>query len=358
MKFFHLFAIVVLSVLPVWGDEAGAKRVLLEYEAEREAWVTKVNAAADVEARRELWRTVPDVDDFGQRLLHQLDSAWKKDWFLDYAPKLLELAPAFSVTPLPRVARTPLSLIRDSADRFHFESSKVGPLCMALVLDKGPTTRRFLEKVERIHPDKEVQGQAAMALALLSRELGNGGDVAQFKEQRIKWVRKAIIEASKVKFGQVTIGEIAKDFLFAISHLEKGMQAPDVLGWNVEEQALRLRDFQGKPVMIVFWHTRMEAADKTMALLRRVEEGLGRRGLKVVGVASEDRDTLRAMMKDGSITWANWVDDQGKIAQLYQVKRYPACWVLDEKGAVIFNGPPGPFAELTAEALVKGLKRK
>ena len=346
-------------MLPLHADEAGAQKVVADYERGVAAWIAKVNAAAGVEERRGLWSEAPDANDFGEKLLRQLDGAWNEDWFLDYAPTLLQLAPAYSVKAVSKQGgKTPLSAIRESADRFHFENSKIGPLCLALVLDTGPKNRAFIEKVEATHPDKKVQGQAAMALALLSQALGDGGNVAQFKEQRLNWVKKAIIESNDVAVGQTTVGEMAKEFLFEITHLEKGMQAPDILGWNVEEQAMRLSDSKGKPVMIIFWHSRMEASEETMEFLRKVEERLGKRGLVILGVASESRESLRAMVKEGSVTWKNWLDEEGKIAKLYQVSSYPACWVLDAEGRVQFNGVPGAFAELTAEALVKELEKK
>ncbi len=351
--------ILALTTLIGSADEAGAKRVVETYEREVSAWVEKVNAAPGVEARRMLWQTAPNPDEFGEKLLRQLDGAWNQDWFLDYAPKLLGLAPAYSVKPVSNnSSKTPLSVVRDSAEKFHFESSKIGDLSLALVIDSGPKTRQFLEKVDKIHPDKRVQGQAAMALALLSREMGAGEHFAGFQKQRLGWIRKAVINAADVKVGQTTVGKMAEDFLFSITHLEKGMEAPDILGWNVGEQAMRLSDLRGKPVMIVFWHSRMKASKETIAFLRKVEERLGPRGLEVLGVASETRTSLREMVKDEEVTWENWLDDKGKIAQLYLVTDYPACWVLDEKGKVAFKGVPGPFAELTAEALVKELEKK
>ena len=362
MKFLSLFRILVLLtaiILPSQADEAGAKRVVADYERAVSVWIANLDASPNLEARRALWSEAPDSDKFGADLLGQLDGAWNKDWFLDYAPSLLSLAPDYSVRALGNGAgKTPLAAIRESADRFHFASSKIGPLCLALVIDNGPKNRAFIEKVEATHPDKKVQGQAAMALAILSKGLGDGGNVARFKEQRLNWVKKAIIQSNDVPAGQTTVGKMAEDFLFGVMNLEKGMQAPDILGWNIQEQAMRLRDFKGKPVMVVFWHTRMQAAEETMTFLRKVEERLGKRGLVVLGVASENRESLRAMVKDGSVTWQNWLDEEGKIAKLYQIKNYPSCWVLDGEGKVQFEGVPGAFAELTAEALVKEMEKK
>lgn len=354
-----LFALFAFGASALLADEAGAQRKVAEYERERSAWIARLNATEGVEARRALWANAPLVDEFGEELLRELDGSWDKSWFLDYAPQLLRLAPNYSIRPIaPGSSRTPLSVIRDSAERFHFESPKIGFLCMTLTIDSGPKTRVFLEKVEKTHPDRKVQGQAAMALALLSRQLGDGGDVAEFKAQRLRWVRKAIIEAEEVQLGEVRIGQIAEDFLFAITNLDKGMEAPDILGRMVDERALRLADYRGKPVMIVFWHSRMEAFEKTMAFLRKVESRLGPRGLVVLGVAAEGRPVMRRLMQDGTVTWQNWLDEDGKLAKLYQVNKYPACWVLDAEGKVEINGVPGSFAELTAEALVKDLEKK
>ncbi len=348
-----------LSLYPLRGDEAGAKELIEGYQNELDRWTAKVNAANGPEARRELWEIAPNPNDFGEKLLRQLDGSWNQDWFLKYAPQLLQFAPVYSITPVPNAPdKTPLSVVRDSADRFHFNNPLIGQLCLALVIDPGPSTRVFVEKVEATHPDRKVQGQAAMALALLSQQLGDGGKVAQFRKQRLDWVRKAIIESADVKVGRTTVGEMAEAFLFSTTNLEKGMVAPDILGRNAEEKAMRLSDNKGKPVMIIFWHSRMKAADETMTFMRKVEERLGKRGMALLGVAAESKSTLREMIKDGSVTWQNWLDGQGEIAKLYQIVDYPACWVLDAEGKVEFRGVPGPFAELTAEALVKDLEKK
>ena len=336
------------------ADEMGAKRVVANYEREEALFKTLIEAEPDVEAQRELWKTAPDANAFGKALLTQLDGSWDKPWFLDYAPLVLEKAPNYSIQPLAGSAnQTPLSVIRKASDKFHFASDGIGRVALALTIDTGPATRQFLEKVERTHPNKEVQGQAALALALLSRELGDGGGVVEFKKQRLNLVRKAIIQSAKVSYDGVTVGEIAQDLLLEFTTLEKGMTAPELLGRDISRNALRLSDYRGKPVILVFWHTRMEAAAGTLAFLKKNEERLGAKGVAVLGVSNEDPNLLREMVKNGVITWPNWVDDQSAFAKIYQVRKYPACWVLDKEGKVQYRGVPGPFAELTAEALLK-----
>lgn len=346
---------IVIGFAPTtFASEAGAAEVVKGYERELAAFSARLEGAADIDEQRLVWAEAPSPDVFGQKLFNEVNGAWNQPWFLEYAPALLERAPAFSIRLVEgSQTRTPLNLIREAAEKFHFADERVGRVALALTIDSGPKTRAFVEKVESTHPSKKVQGQAAMALALLSRELGDGGGVAQFKAQRLDWVRKAIIESNDVEYNGTTVGKLAEDFLFEIMNLEKGMKAPDLLGWNISREAMKLSDFEGKPVVLVFWHSRMEASEETLEFMRKMEERLGPKGVAILGVAAESSLVLREMVKSGDVTWKNWVDDQGKHSDEYRVRSFPAAWVLDGERKVQYRGVPGAFVELTAEALLK-----
>lgn len=353
-KAFAVVSLVVGFVQTTFASEAGAAEVVKSYEREVAAFNARLEGAADIDAQRLVWTQAPSAEAFGKRLFKEVNGSWNQPWFLDYAPALLEKAPAFAIKLVEgSQTRTPLNLIRESAEKFHFADERVGRVALALTIDTGPKTRAFVEKVESTHPSKKVQGQAAMALALLSCELGDGGGVAQFKAQRLDWVRKAIIESYDIEYNGTTVGNLAEDFLFEIMNLDKGMKAPDLLGWNISREAMRLSDFEGKPVVLVFWHSRMEASEETLGFMRKLEERLGPKGVAVLGVAAESSLVLREMVKSGDVTWKNWVDDQGKLSEEYRVRSFPAAWVLDGERKVQYRGVPGAFVELTAEALLK-----
>lgn len=346
-------AIAFISSL-AQADEAGAKQVVADYEAQVAEWTEQVQQATTAAERRALWARQPDRNAFGEKLLRQIDGSWDQEWIFDYALPFFKLAPGYAITPLGGAGtKSPLSALREAAEKFHLGSSKLGPFALGLTIDNGPKTRAFLEKIEATHPDKAVQGQAAMALALISRDLGDGGNVAAFKKRRMELVRKAAQESGHLNVGDTTMAKIVQDFLFAITHLDKGMEAPDLLGRDVSGEAMRLRDYRGKTVMIVFWHAGMDSAQQTADFLQKVESNLGSKGLAVLGVARESNQSLRQLVKDGEVTWPNWVDESGAMAKLYQIDRYPSAIVLDSKGVIQYSGVPGAFAELTAQALLK-----
>ncbi len=342
---------LLLSFGESQATEEKARELLSKFRAERDAWITQVQACESVEQMRALEKLAPDPDIFGRNLLGQIDGSWAQPWFLDYATPLIELAPAYAVTPLREGgALTPLSVIREQAEKFHFTSPKIGPLALVLVRDTGPKTRVFLEKIESTHPDPAVQGQAALALAILSIERGQGGKTAAFHAQRFDWIRKAITtDAFDMPMGETTVGVVAQQLLFFIENLEQGTIAPDINNWNEDGKAMRLSDFRGEALMMVFWNENMPAVEETLAFMKKVQGQVAGRGGHILGVAAEDAKRVRELRQEGTITWSNWLDSKGKIAKLYQVRAYPACWVVDKTGKIIYRGVPGAFAELALE---------
>ncbi|MDP0491937.1 MAG: redoxin domain-containing protein [Verrucomicrobiota bacterium JB023] len=342
----------LLGLGSVGASPENAASIVAAFEQERDDWTRRINAAETVEDRRALWEQAPDTRVFGERMLREMDDFWSKEWTLDYSPKLIQLAPRYVKEPSPyRPDKTPLGVIRDSAERFHFTSEKIGDLAVSLVMvDNGPKTRELIERLEATHASKKVQGQAALALAML---LGEAGGNAELNARRLKLIEKAIINSAQADAAGMPVAERAQALIKQITTLEKGMQAPDLLGWNVSGDALRLSDYRGKPVALVFWHARMQAAEETVEYLRGIQERLVPKGIVVLGVACESTTALRSYVKEGTVTWENFVDPKSELAKIYQVNRYPMAWVLDQNGRVAYRGVPGAFMDLTAEALLK-----
>lgn len=345
--------VLILGSLSTFASEDGARRVVAEYESAYAKVGEDLQRAVTLEERRLIWQKAPKPAEFGRKLLKEIDGSWNKEWMLEYGARLIDLAPDYAMKPLPGGGkRTPLTAIRDSAARFLFKSPKIGPLAVALTVDKSPETRNFLEKLEATHPDSQVRGQAALALAIALGRMGEGGSLTA---KRLQYLEKAIKDAGEptAQIGRRTLQEWTERLLAEITKLEQGRDAPDLLGWNIAGEAMRLSDFRGQPVVLVFWHTRMEAAEETLEYLRKIDARLSPRGVQVLGVAAEEESTLRNLVKDGTVTWKNWRDDKGELAQIYQVWDYPAAWVLDKEGVVQYRGVPGSFLDLTAEALVE-----
>ena len=350
MRYVTVF--MVIAVLWPFAARAGtpeaAALVRNEYEAAVEAWARKL-AVADPQAQLNVWKNRPDSSVYGRRMWAELKDSLRAEWSIDYCVWLLERAPVFAAEADPGGSRTRAQLILQSLAREHLKSPEVGMLCLALTSQPDPTTLKVIERVEKENPHEQVQGQASLAIALLLKGLG---DDAVVIERRINNLRRAIIKAHDVKVGDTTVSRLAMDEIFVIRHLVKGRTAPDAIGRDSAGEPFKLSMLKGKVTVLAFWHTNMRDAERGLSLLRKLNEQYGKRGMDLIGVSSDSREVLRSLRANGTISWRNFSDVDGRVHGQFRVSDLPLVYVLDSNRKILYIGGPGAFVELTVEGLL------
>lgn len=60
---------------------------------------------------------------------------------------------------------------------------------------------------------------------------------------------------------------------------------------------------------------------------------------KLIGVNSDEPDSLPDIIKRENLTWDSWADGPGgKIAQEWKVHSYPTIFIIDKKGVIRMKG--------------------
>src|SRR5262249_18430108 len=117
---------------------------------------------------------------------------------------------------------------------------------------------------------------------------------------------------------------------------------PDIIGDDLDGQPLKLSDFRGKTVLLVFWGTWcgpcMAAVPEHVALLKRLDG----RPFAIVGVNSDAQaSTAKKIGGEKGITWRSWFDGggtSGPIASQWNVDGWPTYYLLDAAGTIRFKG--------------------
>lgn len=351
---FVLLALLMFTAFPCFGNSPElVNGIRQEYKSKMELWTLSMQAATTAEAQQKIWSERPDAAAYVQRMWTSLKPVVAQDWSIEPASWLLKLVcslPAESMTKETGMLRAEiLKTIMSTVETRHLRSAKLSPMCMGLLAVGDSPALKLLERIEKESPDRKVQGVAALAVAILLQNLSD--DTSNMK-RRLTLIRKAIIESADVEIDGVSIAKLAEDQLYLIRYLTKGRVAPDLQGVDAAGAPLKLSDFTGKVVVLLFWNTAVNDYERVLEIHRNLVKKMAGKPFVLVGVTNDSIASLRAMQADESVTWRNFSDTKNELAKQYRVQGMPFVYVLDRERKIQYVGNPGSFVELTADALM------
>ncbi|BCU75698.1 redoxin domain-containing protein [Luteolibacter sp. LG18] len=353
---------IVLAAPAHAGSPADAARIRKEFTLLNERWELQIKAAPDAAAQQELLKKRPDAQAAATEMWNCLRPSLAEDWTLEPGAWLLRIAAAQAGKPsaTPGAPKAPLAeaatKIREAVEKYHLRSPKLAPMCLSLVGGQDPGALSLLQKIEAQNPDPKVQGVAALGQAMILKGIGDDGDAMK---KRLTLLRKAIINAGDQEVEGVSISHLAEDELYIILHLSKGREAPDLAGTGTGGQQMKLSDYKGKVVVLLFWNTTSLAdPDQFFDIADSLQKKFAGKPVALVGVNNDPRTTLRAMevQKDTRVDWPNFSDPENKLGNEYRVGTRPLAYVLGKDRSIQYFGAPGSFVELAVDALLSESK--
>ena len=359
MKLLHglIPALSLLLVAESTASTADADRIKKSWESAAESWTLVNRAATTPEAKSAALASRPDPLRYARQMWQVISPSLSEDWTVEPAAWLLNLTRSLTVnnadgSVTPAFAQESAA-IRKAVATHHMQSPNLAPMCMALARNQDPGTLSILEKIQTNHPDPKIQGVAALAAALVIKSLG---DDAEPMRKRLTYLRKAIIQSSDVKIGEIAVAQIAEDELYIIRNLTKGRIAPNLTGTDAAGRPLTLESTKGKVTMLIFWNSEMPESDRVLEITNNTLRKFKDRPFTVVGVNHDPLAKLRTLEADQVTNWKNFSDPEMKLAHEYRINILPQVLILDGERKIHYFGAPGSFAEITAEALLSEAK--
>ncbi len=247
----------------------------------------------------------------------------------------------------------------------------------------------FLKAVFERHPNTVVRGRAGFTLAIhlknycftaeqLHLQPAWAKNVESFigpklykqiyAADRASLLRQAedmLIRVQKdygfVAYKRTVLGKAAEGELFELRHLMVGKVAPDIVGEDIDGTKIKLSDFRGKVVVLVFWGT---WCPHCMAMLPQEREFMKRyegKAFTMLGVNSDStREKLKPVLTKERITWRNFWDggsSDGPIATRWNVQGWPAVFVIDSKGVIRYKHVRDDMLEHGVETLMREMSK-
>ena len=110
--------------------------------------------------------------------------------------------------------------------------------------------------------------------------------------------------------------------------------APDAQFSSLDGGMLRLKDFQGRVVLLNFWTTWAAPSRKEIPVLNQLQKDLGPRGLSVIGISYDDTaDAVRQFQKEVPQDYQIGLGGKQVAAQL-QSLAFPTTYLIDRRGRI------------------------
>jgi RNA polymerase sigma factor (sigma-70 family) len=185
---------------------------------------------------------------------------------------------------------------------------------------------------------------------------------ALLKEPTPKWNGKPLTKDEIRKLADLvarkrTLADMANGRLDEMYNLVEGKPAPEIDGVDSEGKPLKLSDYRGKVVVLVFWGSWCGPCMRQVPHDRELVERLKGKPFALLGInCREEKAVAIKTMKAERMTWPNWIEgdeNDGPIVSRYHVRSFPTVFVLDAKGTIRGKGLQGMYLDKLVDDLLK-----
>src|SRR5262245_33913740 len=151
-----------------------------------------------------------------------------------------------------------------------------------------------------------------------------------------------------------------KEAAAALSKLLIGKVAPDIVAEDTEGKQLKLSDYRGKVVLLVFWGHWCPPCRAMLPHLRALVKRLESEPFALIGVNSDkDKEFIKQQNQVQQISWRSFSNSHegtnGPISKLFGIRAWPTLYLIDQEGGIQqrwIGSPPAAVLDREIDALI------
>jgi peroxiredoxin len=279
--------------------------------------------------------------------------------------------------------------------RDHINKESLWRACVALQGLPIDQAESFLRAVAEKSPHRKARAHASYALALILKRWSENAEAladptsararqmanyfGEAVAERIRKNSRVMTEEAESLFERIRehyadisgaklelanyddvvevrdqLGQAADHALDEMHNLAIGKPAPDIVGDDLEGRPMKLSDFRGRVVVLNFWATWCGPCMALVPHERVLVKQLQGSPFVLLGISGDDdRDTAKTVARREGMSWRSWWDGgkEGPTATRWNVRGWPAIYILDRQGIIRHKWNESPGAEPLEKAV-------
>lgn len=135
-------------------------------------------------------------------------------------------------------------------------------------------------------------------------------------------------------------GNVLKRNLLSASLIAKGRKFPslslqDIQGNHVK---LEIKDCHVKLYLVDFWFTNCPPCLRDMVVYHQLYDRYKNAGFEIIGISTDgtrDKTKWKEKISQDKIAWKNYLDENGLLAKVLNISKYPTTFLLDSEGYIL-----------------------
>lgn len=308
------------------------RSIIDEYENAVRANTQRMIAAATEEERNRYRASIPSAGPYATQMLRLVQANLDHpevvagvSWLVTGAASFPEGREALTLLGTRFADRAGIAV---ALKQLEYHGLPVEPVLKA-VLEKNP------------HTDEKAAALYALG-AVHFKNFDASVDrssAAVSKDQALACFQRLNAEFSDVSVQGFRLADLAAKMLFEMTSLQEGCPAPELEGLDADGKPMRLSDYRGKHVILVFWGGWCHACHGLLPQVNSVVDRLSDQETVVLGINTDIATEAKAMLASHQVKFRNLLDNttSGPNATLYNLRNFPTLYLIDPKGKIVIK---------------------
>jgi hypothetical protein len=203
-----------------------------------------------------------------------------------------------------------------------------------------PEAREFLRILAGNSTDPEIRALAAFSLAEALE-----ADGLPAREEALKFAQASVTTDPEIRVGRDLLMDLSKELVETLSTSVAGCPAPELTGKDANGKDVKLTDFRGRHVVVVFWSGRGDFFHNVDRFLDETARVYAESPLEIIGIklGAPGSSSLPPVQQKPDAGWIGLSENSdGSLAKAWHIPVHSTAFLIGPDGMILCRSADRP----------------